>query len=66
VLAIVELEHAAGRRVGTYSTGMRQRLRLAAAVLGDPRMLVLDEPLNGLDRRASAGCARSWRARGVK
>ncbi len=49
VLAIVGLEHAAGRRVGTYSTGMRQRLGLASAVLGDPQILVLDEPLNGLD-----------------
>jgi ABC-2 type transport system ATP-binding protein len=49
VLAIVQLEHAAGRRVGTYSTGMRQRLGLASAVLGDPQILVLDEPLNGLD-----------------
>jgi ABC-2 type transport system ATP-binding protein len=49
VLAIVELEHAAGRRVGTYSTGMRQRLGLASALLGDPQILVLDEPLNGLD-----------------
>jgi ABC-2 type transport system ATP-binding protein len=49
VLALVGLEQAAGRRVGTYSTGMRQRLGLASAVLGDPQILVLDEPLNGLD-----------------
>jgi ABC-2 type transport system ATP-binding protein len=49
VLAVVELEQAADRRVGTYSTGMRQRLGLASALLGDPQILVLDEPLNGLD-----------------
>jgi len=49
VLALVGLEQVAGRRIGTYSTGMRQRLGLAAAWLGDPQILVLDEPLNGLD-----------------
>jgi ABC-2 type transport system ATP-binding protein len=49
VLAQVGLAGAARRRVGGFSLGMRQRLGLATALLGDPRVLVLDEPANGLD-----------------
>jgi ABC-2 type transport system ATP-binding protein len=49
VLEIVDLAQVAGRRAGGYSLGMRQRLSLAAALLGDPAVLILDEPANGLD-----------------
>jgi len=48
-LALVQMTNDAGRRVGGYSLGMKQRLSLAAALLGDPKVLVLDEPANGLD-----------------
>ncbi|MEV4538054.1 ATP-binding cassette domain-containing protein [Asanoa sp. NPDC049518] len=49
VLRVVGLSDVAGRRAGTYSLGMRQRLGVAVALLGDPTVLLLDEPVNGLD-----------------
>jgi len=67
VLDLVGLADAAGRRVGGYSLGMRQRLSLAGALLGDPGVLVLDEPLNGLDPegiRWMRGLLRSFAAEG--
>jgi ABC-2 type transport system ATP-binding protein len=54
VLDMVDLSGDAKRPVGGYSLGMRQRLGLAAALLGDPRVLVLDEPANGLDPQGMA------------
>ncbi|NUP34862.1 MAG: ATP-binding cassette domain-containing protein [Streptomycetaceae bacterium] len=49
VLDVVGLTEAAGRRAGTFSLGMGQRLGIAAALIGDPGILVFDEPVNGLD-----------------
>ena len=62
VLALVELTDAADRRVGTYSLGMRQRLGLATALLGDPDVLIADEPANGLDPEGIAWLRRFLRA----
>jgi ABC-2 type transport system ATP-binding protein len=50
-VAYVGLEHAADRPMGTYSRGMRQRMRLAATIVHKPEVLLLDEPLNGTDPR---------------
>ncbi len=50
-LAIVEMEDAQERRISTYSKGMRQRTRVAAALVHDPTVLLLDEPFNGMDPR---------------
>ena len=55
VIRLVDLEDAASRQLGGYSKGMRQRIKVAAALVHDPRVLLLDEPLNGTDpvQRAS-------------
>ena len=50
-IAMVELEDAADRAIGTYSKGMRQRAKVAAALVHDPSILLLDEPFNGMDPR---------------
>jgi ABC-2 type transport system ATP-binding protein len=50
-LALVEMEPAAGRPIGNYSKGMKQRIKMASALVHDPPVLLLDEPFNGMDPR---------------
>jgi len=54
-IQLVEMEDAQTRRIGTYSKGMRQRTRVAAALVHDPQVLLLDEPFNGMDPHEAAG-----------
>jgi ABC-2 type transport system ATP-binding protein len=66
-LAIVDLTDAAGKRIGAYSKGMRQRVKLAQALVHDPDLLVLDEPLAGMDpvgRRRTIRLIRDWARQG--
>jgi ABC-2 type transport system ATP-binding protein len=62
-LSQVELADAAGRKIGAYSKGMRQRIKLAQAIAHDPELLILDEPLAGMDplaRRKTVRLIKDW------
>jgi ABC-2 type transport system ATP-binding protein len=66
-LAAVDLLDAAGKRIGAYSKGMRQRVKLAQALVHDPDLLILDEPLSGMDpvaRRRTIRLIRDWARQG--
>src|SRR4029453_18997346 len=59
----VELTDAANKKIGAYSKGMRQRIKMAQAIAHDPDLLILDEPLSGMDplpRRKTIGLIREW------
>jgi ABC-2 type transport system ATP-binding protein len=62
-LTAVDLMDAAGKKIGAYSKGMRQRVKLAQAIVHDPALLILDEPLAGMDplaRRRTIRLIRDW------
>jgi ABC-2 type transport system ATP-binding protein len=66
-LEAVDLVDAAGKRIGAYSKGMRQRVKLAQAIVHDPELLILDEPLSGMDpvaRRRTIRLIRDWARQG--
>jgi ABC-2 type transport system ATP-binding protein len=66
-LTTVNLMDAADKRIGAYSKGMRQRVKLAQAIVHDPELLILDEPLSGMDpnaRRKTVRMIRDWAKQG--
>jgi ABC-2 type transport system ATP-binding protein len=66
-LTAVDLMDAAGKKIGAYSKGMRQRVKLAQAIVHDPELLILDEPLSGMDpigRRKTMRMIRDWAKQG--
>ncbi len=66
-IELVDLTEAAGKKIGAYSKGMRQRIKLAQALVHDPDLLILDEPLSGMDplqRRKTIRLVKDWARRG--